>query len=58
MEIGCRGFPAQSVWRMISTLVIKGVDRKRAVGRLGQAAKRASNWLWMMREEKSWTLNH
>ena len=58
VEIGCRGFPAQSVWRMLSNLGIKGGDRKRAVGRLGQAAERASNWLWMMREEKSWTLNH
>jgi len=58
VKIGCRGFPAQSVWRMLSNLGIKGGDRKRAVGRLGQAAERASNWLWMMREEKSWTLNH
>ena len=30
--------------------------QKRAVGRLGQAAEKASNWLWMKRDEKSWSL--
>jgi len=53
VEIGCRGFPAQSLWRMLGKLGIKAGDRKRAVGRLGQAAEKASNWLWMKREEKS-----
>ena len=56
VEIGCRGFPAQYVWRTLGKLGIKAGDRKRAVGRLGQAAEKASNWLWMKTEEKSWTL--
>jgi len=51
VEIGCRGFPAQSLWRMLGKLGIKAGDKKRAVGRLGQAAEKASNWLWMKREE-------
>ena len=56
VEIGCRGFPAQSLWRMLGKLGIKAGDRKRAVGRLGQAAEKASNWLWMKTEEKSWSI--
>ena len=56
VEIGCRGFPVQSLWRMLSKLGIKAGDRKRAVWRLGQAAEKAPNWLWMKREEKSWSL--
>jgi len=41
---------------MLSALGIRGGERKRAVGRLGQAAERASSWLWIKREEKSWQL--
>ena len=54
VEIGARGFPAQSLWKMFSALGIKGADRKRAVGTLSLAAERASSWLWMKREERSW----
>lgn len=54
VEIGARGFPAQSLWKMFSALGIKGADRKRAVGALSQTAERASSWLWMKREERSW----
>ena len=52
VEIGARGFPAQSLWKMFSALGIKGADRKRVVGTL--TAERASSWLWMKREERSW----
>ena len=45
VEIGCRGFPAQSVWRTLGRFGIKAGDRKRAVGKLRQAAEKASNWL-------------
>ena len=34
----------------------QGWDSKRDVGRLGQAAEKASNWLWMKRDEKSWSI--
>ena len=52
VEIGCRGFPAEYVWRMLGKLGIKAGDRKRGVWRLRQAAEKASNWLCM----KSWSL--
>jgi len=52
VEIVARGFPAQSLWKMFSALGIKRADRKRAVGTLSLTAERASNWLWMKREEE------
>ena len=42
VEIVCRGFPAQSLWRMLRKLGIKAGDRTRAEGRLGQAAEKAT----------------
>ena len=54
VEIGCRGFPAQSVWRTLDRFGIKAGDRKRTVGRLCRAAEKGSNcWLLMKRDEKS-----
>ncbi|XP_066304530.1 uncharacterized protein [Branchiostoma lanceolatum] len=38
IEIGCRGFPAQSVWKMMTALGIAGKDRKAAIRRMGEAA--------------------
>ena len=58
VEIGCRGFQAQYVWRMLSKLGIKARDRWSAVGRLGQAAEKAPNWLRIKRDEKSWSLTN
>ncbi|XP_066299893.1 uncharacterized protein [Branchiostoma lanceolatum] len=54
IEIGCRGFPAQSVWKMMTALGIAGKDRKTAIRRMGEAAERASCWLWNRREEVCW----
>ena len=54
VEVGCRGFPAQSVWNTLTALGISGRERKTAVRRLGEAAERASCWLWNRREELSW----
>ncbi|XP_045167230.2 uncharacterized protein LOC123530520 [Mercenaria mercenaria] len=54
VEIGSRGFPAQSLWRMLSAMGITGGERKKVIGRLSLAAERASSWLWLKREEKSW----
>jgi len=43
VEIGCRGYQTQSVWRMLGKLAIKAGDRKRAVGRLVQASEKVAN---------------
>ena len=37
------GYQTQSVWRMLGKLGIKAGDRKRAVGRLGQASEKVAN---------------
>ncbi|KAI8501656.1 hypothetical protein Bbelb_209270 [Branchiostoma belcheri] len=54
VEVGCRGFPAQSVWKMLSAVGITGRDKKVAVRKMGEAAERASCWLWCRRETTSW----
>jgi hypothetical protein len=54
VEVGCRGFPAQSVWRMLSALGIRGKTRKEAARNLGNAAQRASSWLWLRRNDELW----
>ena len=54
VEVGCRDFPAQSVWTMFSALGIVGRDKKNAVQRLSREAERASIWLWSKREQESW----
>ena len=54
VEVGCRGFPAQSVWKMLSALGITGRDRKQTLEALSNATEKASSWLWLRREEKTW----
>ncbi|XP_060574030.1 uncharacterized protein LOC132731786 [Ruditapes philippinarum] len=54
IEVGCRGFSLQSVWRMLGALGIKGAARKRTVNALGRTAERASSWLWMLHSKHEW----
>ena len=54
VEIGARGFPANSLWKMLGAMGLKGLERRTAVGRLEQSAERASSWLWSRRDERSW----
>ncbi len=54
VEVGSRGFPAQSMWSTLSKLGLVGQTRKRAIQNIAQAAERASCWLWMKREEREW----
>ena len=54
VEVGCRGFPAQSLWRALGALGIKGRARKCSVQALSKAAERASSWLWLRRNEPTW----
>ena len=43
VEVGCRGFPAQTVWRMFSALGITGKNRRAAVQKISQTAERDYN---------------
>ena len=54
IEVGVRGFCSQSVHRLTTAIGTSGRDRRRLIQRLCQAAERASSWLWLRREEKSW----
>ncbi|XP_069103902.1 uncharacterized protein [Argopecten irradians] len=47
VEVGCRGFPAQSDWRILSALGLSGRTRSTAVQRMAKAAERFSCWVWM-----------
>ena len=51
VEVGCRGFPAQSVWRTLGRLGIIGKERKKIVKETGVQAEKASLWIWCKREE-------
>ena len=54
VEVGARGFHAKSLWRLFMAFGVTGKERKRAVARMATAAERASSWLWLKREERSW----
>lgn len=52
VEVGCRGFPVQSVWAAFTALWVSGREWKTAVCRMGEAAERASCWFWFKKEEE------
>lgn len=54
VEVGCRGFPAHSVGKLLSALGMTGRDRKKAIRELGEKAERASCWVWCKRDDKCW----
>lgn len=54
VEIGCKGFPAQSTWRAMSILRIKGKERKAGIQRLSTPAEKSSCWLRWRRAVQSW----
>ena len=54
VEMGCRGFPASSMWRALQMVGLTGQRRRRAMQNMIQATEKASCWLWMRRDEKAW----
>ena len=54
IEIGCRGFASQTLWRAMRFLGIIGPTRKSLIANAGKRAEEASCWLWRKREEQ-WT---
>ena len=54
VEVGCRGFPAQTVWNLLTKVGLRGQSRRKVVQRLGEAAEKASCWLWHKREDMGW----
>jgi len=56
VEVGCRGFVSQSMWRMLGALGIKGRKRKQVTKNLTEAAEAASRWLWLKRNAGTWKI--
>lgn len=54
VEVGCRGFPAQSVWRTLTALEVSVRERKIATHRLGGGSGNSIFCLSNRREELSW----
>jgi len=54
VEVRFRGFPAQSVWNLLTKVGLRGYLRKAAVRGLEEASEKASSWLWHKREDTSW----
>ena len=54
VEVGCRGFPAQSAWNAMRILGLVGNKRKEAMQNIVRAVEKASCWLWMRRDDKDW----
>lgn len=52
VEVGCRGFVGQSMWRAMRVIGIIGADRRQLISCLCKEAEMASLWLWRKREEK------
>ena len=54
VEVGCRGFPAPSLGKMLLDLGIVGQACKLAIKKASYAAERSSSWLWLERNDSSW----
>ena len=63
LEIGRRGLPVHSVWRLGFVLFCTGSNgetslRRIVARKLGQATERSSCWIWLKRDKKSWKPTH
>ena len=54
VEVSARGFPAHSLWRMMSMLGLKGVQKRSLARRASEAAERGSCWLWLRSGDRQW----
>ncbi|XP_076075792.1 uncharacterized protein LOC143046522 [Mytilus galloprovincialis] len=51
IEVGCRGFAGQSMWRALRTLGVVGAERKKLITEVCRVAEVASQWIWRKRDE-------
>ena len=58
VEVGRRGFPVQLVWSILCCLPIVGKKRRAAMTAITQAAKRASSWLLLKRDQENLVLSN
>ncbi|XP_076113419.1 uncharacterized protein LOC143081070 [Mytilus galloprovincialis] len=51
IEVGCRGFAGQSMWRALRTLGVVGAERMKLITEVCREAEVASQWIWRKRDE-------
>ena len=54
VEVGCRGFPAVSMSRLLKDFGVAGRERRKLMEKLGSLAEEASRCLWKASHHKSW----
>lgn len=54
VEVGCRGFVANSTTRLLKEVGIRGQAQRKAIKELSAAAERSSHWLWLKRGDATW----
>ena len=54
VEVGCRGFPAASMANLLREMGLTAGEKKRKLRKLGEAAERASKWLWNCSRLQEW----
>ena len=52
IEVGCRGYIAQSVVSFLSKIGISGLSLRRALNELKSTAQQSSNWIWLRANQK------
>lgn len=52
VEVSCRGFPGESLWRALEMLGVRGSSRKNLVENISKRAEAASRWLWLKKGER------
>ncbi|KAK7929282.1 hypothetical protein WMY93_005677 [Mugilogobius chulae] len=54
VEVGCRGFVANSTIRLLKEVGITGRAQKKLIKELATSAEKSSHWLWLRRKEIAW----
>jgi hypothetical protein len=54
VEVGCRGFVATSITRLLKGVGVRGQAFRKAIRSLSEAAERSSRWIWIKRKDTNW----
>ena len=56
VEVGCCGFVAKCGLSLLSELSIKGQNLRRTAKNMSLAAETANEWLWLKRNDVTWSV--
>ena len=54
VEVGCRGFVASSMAKLLREVGVRGQAHRQAMKELANTAEEASYWLWLKRGDTIW----